>query len=65
MAVTKIGFLIFKNRKKVCVFILMILNITNVHTMRIGYYMFLRQQVIWCPSVSENNTKSQVDLKNM
>jgi len=27
--------------------------------------MFLRQHVIWCPSVSEYNTKSRVDLKNM
>jgi len=29
----------------------------------VGYYMFLRQQVIWCPSVSEDNTKSRADLK--
>jgi len=27
--------------------------------------MFLRQQAIWCPSVSKDNTKSRVDLKNM
>jgi len=30
----------------------------------IGYYMFLRQQVIWCLNVSEDNTNSQVKLCN-
>jgi len=33
----------------------MAINITGV-----GYYMFLRQQLIWCQSVNEDNTKSQV-----
>jgi len=27
--------------------------------------MFLMEQEIWCPSVSEDNTKSRVDLTNM
>jgi len=35
------------------------------HQVCFGYYMFLRQQVIWCPSICKENTKSRVDLKNM
>jgi len=27
--------------------------------------MFWGQQVIWCPSVSKDNTKLRVDFKNM
>jgi len=33
-------------------------NINGEYLICIGHYMFLRQQVISCPSVSEENTKS-------
>jgi len=35
------------------------------YTVNVGYYTFWRQQVIWCPSNSDDNTKISVDLKNM
>jgi len=39
---------------------------TIFERLSVGYYMLLWQQVVWCPCVSEDNTKSPwVDLKNM
>jgi len=38
---------------------------TCTRVFSVGYYIFLRQQVIWCPSVRDDNTKSRVDIKNM